>query len=63
VGWSGIDGIVDKLNNEDVRDFCYCPKVIRMTKSRRMRLTGHVGRKERRGRHVVYTVIHTYTSS
>jgi hypothetical protein len=34
--------------------------VIRMTKLRRMRLTGYVGRRGRRGRYVVYTVIHIY---
>jgi hypothetical protein len=37
---------VEKLNNKDIRDFYYSPNVNRMTKSRRMRFSGNVARKE-----------------
>ena len=39
-----------KLHIEELRDLCSSPNIIRMIKSRRMRLAGHVARMgERRG--------------
>jgi hypothetical protein len=39
---------VEKLRNEELRDLCSSPSIIKMIKSRRMRWAGHVagmGRK------------------
>jgi hypothetical protein len=43
-----------KLHNEELRDLYSSPSIIRMIKSRGMRLTGHVTRMWRRGVHVGY---------
>jgi hypothetical protein len=45
-GWS-------KLHNEDLHNLYFSPSMIRMIKSRRMRLIGHVVRMRRRGMNVV----------
>jgi hypothetical protein len=37
-----------KLHNEELRDFYSSPSTIRMIKSKRMRLAGHVARMEKR---------------
>jgi hypothetical protein len=38
------DGEWRKLNNEQLLNLYYSPNIIRMFKSRRMRLAGHVAR-------------------
>jgi hypothetical protein len=38
-----------KLHNEELNDLYSLPNIIRVIKSRRMRLEGHVARMERRG--------------
>jgi hypothetical protein len=41
-----------KLHNEELQNLYSSPSILRMTKSRRMRWTGHVARMGRRGMHV-----------
>jgi hypothetical protein len=41
-----------KLHNEELRNFYSSPSIIKITKSRRMRLAGHVARMGRRGTHI-----------
>jgi hypothetical protein len=41
-----------KLHNEELHNLYSSPSIIRMIKSRRMRLTGHVARMGRRGMHI-----------
>jgi hypothetical protein len=43
-----------KLHNEELRDLYSSPSIIRIIKSRKMRLVGHVARMGRRGTHVGY---------
>jgi hypothetical protein len=44
-----------KLHNEELRNLYFSPSIIRMIKSRRMRLAGHVARLgERRGKRIGY---------
>jgi hypothetical protein len=43
-----------KLHNEDLRNLYSSPSIIRMIKSRRMRLAGHVARMRRRRMHIGY---------
>jgi hypothetical protein len=40
----GVTGEWRKLHNEEFRDLCSSPSIIRIIKSRRMRCTGHVAR-------------------
>jgi hypothetical protein len=44
-----VTGEWRKLHNEELRDLCFPPSIIRMTKSRRMREAGHVARIGREG--------------
>jgi hypothetical protein len=37
---------MEKLHNEELRDLCASPSIIRIIKSRRMSLEGHVARME-----------------
>jgi hypothetical protein len=41
-----------KLHNEELHNLCSSPSIIRMIKSRRMRLAGHVARMGRIGMHI-----------
>jgi hypothetical protein len=43
-----------KLHNEELHNLYSSPSIIRMIKSRMMRLTGHVARMGRRGMHIGY---------
>jgi hypothetical protein len=43
-----VKGEWRKLHNEELRDMYSSPRIIRMTKSRRYRWTGHVARMGRR---------------
>jgi hypothetical protein len=43
-----------KLHKEEIRNFYLLPSIIRMTKSRRMRLERHAAQMERRGKCVGY---------
>jgi hypothetical protein len=43
-----------KLLNEELRDLCSSPSIIRIIKSRRMRWVGHVARTGRRGTRIDY---------
>jgi hypothetical protein len=43
-----------KLQNEELHNLYYSPSIIRMIKSRRMRLAGHVARIGRRRIHMGY---------
>jgi hypothetical protein len=43
-----------KLQNEELCDLYSSPSIIRIIKSRRMRLADHVARMERRGTHIDY---------
>jgi hypothetical protein len=43
-----------KLHNEELHNLYSSPSIIRMIKSRRMRLAGHVARMGRRGMHIGY---------
>jgi hypothetical protein len=43
-----------KLHNEELHNLYSSPSIIRMTKSRRMRLAGHVARMGRRVMHIGY---------
>jgi hypothetical protein len=38
-----------KLHNEELHNLYFYPSIIRMIKSRRMRLAGHIARMGRRG--------------
>jgi hypothetical protein len=38
----GVMGRWTKLHNEELHDLCSSPRIVRMMKSRRMRLAGHV---------------------
>jgi hypothetical protein len=40
---------VEKLHNEELRDLCSSPSIIRMIKSKRMKWTEHVTRKGDKG--------------
>jgi hypothetical protein len=39
-----VTGSWRKLDNEELHNFCYSLRIIKMIKSRRMRWTGHVAR-------------------
>jgi hypothetical protein len=58
VSWAKRDGVTGewiKLHNEELSDLYCLPNIVRVIKSRRMRLIGHVARMvERRG---VYRVL------
>jgi hypothetical protein len=43
-----------KLHNEELHNVYSSPSIIRMTKSRRMRWTGHVARMGRTGMHIKF---------
>jgi hypothetical protein len=43
-----------KLHNEELHDLYSSPSIIRIIKSRRMRLAGHVARMGRRGKRIGY---------
>jgi hypothetical protein len=43
-----VTGDWRKLLNEELRDLYSSPSIIRLIKSRRMRWTGHVARREKR---------------
>jgi hypothetical protein len=43
-----------KLHNEELHNLYSSPDIIRMIKSRRVRLAGHVARMGRRGTHIGY---------
>jgi hypothetical protein len=43
-----------KLHNEELRDLCSSPSIIRLIKSRRMKWAGHVARMRRRGTLIDY---------
>jgi hypothetical protein len=43
-----------KLHNEELRDLCSSPSIIRIIKSRRMRWAGHVARRGGRGTLIDY---------
>jgi hypothetical protein len=49
-----VTGEWRKLHNEEVHNLYSSPSVIRVTKSKRMRWTGHVARMGRRGMHIEY---------
>jgi hypothetical protein len=42
--WNEVTGGWIKLYNEELHNLYYSPSIIRMIKSRRMRLVGHVAR-------------------
>jgi hypothetical protein len=48
MGWSR------KLHNESLRDLYALPRIIRIIKSRKMRLAGHVEQMGRRGTRICY---------
>jgi hypothetical protein len=43
-----------KLHNEELHDLYSSPNIIRIIKSRRMKLAGNVARMGRRGTHIGY---------
>jgi hypothetical protein len=47
-----VTGDWRKLHNEELHNLYSSPSVIRMIKSRRMKLAGHVARMWRRGMHI-----------
>jgi hypothetical protein len=49
-----VTGEWRKLHNKELRDLYSSPSIIRIIKSRRMRMAGHVARGERRGTHIDY---------
>jgi hypothetical protein len=49
-----VTGEWRKLHNEELRDLHSSQSIIRITKSRRMRWTGHVARMGRRGTYIEY---------
>jgi hypothetical protein len=49
-----VTGDWRKLHNKELRDLYSSPSIIRIIKSRRMRLAGHVAQMERRGTHIDY---------
>jgi hypothetical protein len=49
-----VTGDWRKLHNEELHKLYSSSNIIRMTKSRRMRWTGHVARMGRRGMHIEY---------
>jgi hypothetical protein len=49
-----ITGGWRKLHNEELHNLYSSPSIIRITKSRRMRWSGHVARMGRRGMHIGY---------
>jgi hypothetical protein len=44
-----LDRLHNKLHNEELRDFYSSPSIVRMIKSRRVRLSGHVARVGAKG--------------
>ena len=44
--WDGVTGEWRKLHNEELNDLYSSPNIVRLIKSRRMRLAGHVARME-----------------
>jgi hypothetical protein len=49
-----VTGEWRKLHNEELRELYSSPSIIRMIKSRSMRLEGHVARMGRRGTRIGY---------
>jgi hypothetical protein len=49
-----VTGDLRKLHNEELHNLYSLPSVIRIMKSRRLRLVGHVARIGRRGMYVGY---------
>jgi hypothetical protein len=49
-----VTGEWRKLHNEELRDFYSSPSIIRLVKSKIMRLVWHVARIGRRGTHINY---------
>jgi hypothetical protein len=49
-----VTGEWRKLHNEELRDLYSSPSIIRMIKSRRMKLARHVARMGRRGTRIDY---------
>jgi hypothetical protein len=43
-----------KLHNAELHNLYYSPSIIRVIKSRKMRLAGHLARKERIGMYIGY---------
>jgi hypothetical protein len=49
-----VSGVWRKLHNEELHNLYSSPSIIRVIKSRRMRLAGHEARMLRRGMHIEY---------
>jgi hypothetical protein len=49
-----VTGELRQLHNEELRDLCSSPSIIRIIKSRRMRWADHVARMGRRGTRIDY---------
>jgi hypothetical protein len=49
-----VTGRRRKLHNEVLHNLHFFPSIIRMIKSRRIRLAGSVARRGRRGMHICY---------
>jgi hypothetical protein len=49
-----MTGDWEKLHNEELRNLCSSPSIIRMIKSKSMRWTGYVAQMGRRGMHIGY---------
>jgi hypothetical protein len=52
--WDEVRGAWRNLHNEELHNLYCSPSIIRIIKSRRMRLSGHVARMGRRGMHIVF---------